>query len=213
MVNIPSFRLFYVKNGKYEIVSDVFVGTRMTETVIFSGMMDRIVFSPYWNVPQSIIDNELKLKIAGDKNYLEENNMEWNGGRVRQKPGPKNSLGLVKFMFPNPNDIYLHDTPAKSLFEFEKRTFSHGCINVKEAKPLALAILKDNPDWPVEKIDKAMSGEKETPCVLKNKIPIYIGYFTAWVNDETGEISFFADVYDRDKQLAKLLYSDDVVMK
>ena len=139
--------------------------------------------------------------------------MEWNGGRVRQKPGPKNSLGLVKFMFPNPNDIYLHDTPAKSLFEFEKRTFSHGCINVKEAKPLALAILKDNPDWPVEKIDKAMSGEKETPCVLKNKIPIYIGYFTAWVNDETGEISFFADVYDRDKQLAKLLYSDDVVMK
>jgi len=212
MVNIPSFRLFYIKNGKYELVSDVFVGTRMTETVIFSGMIDRIVFSPYWNVPQSIIDNELKLKIAADKNYLEENNMEWNGGRVRQKPGPKNSLGLVKFMFPNPNDIYLHDTPAKSLFTFEKRTFSHGCINVKEAKQLAVSILKGNPDWPVEKIDKAMSGEKETTCMLKNKIPIYICYFTTWVNDETGEISFFPDVYDRDKQLDKLLYSDEVVM-
>ena len=213
MVNIPSFRLFYVKNGKYELVSDVFVGTRMTETVIFSGMIDRIVFSPYWNVPQSIIDNELKLKIAADKNYLEENNMEWNGGRVRQKPGPKNSLGLVKFMFPNPNDIYLHDTPAKTLFGFAKRTFSHGCINVQEARQLAISILKDNPDWPVEKIDKAMSGEKETTCMLKNKIPIYICYFTTWVNDETGEISFFPDVYDRDKQLDKLLYSDDVVMK
>ncbi|MEN2398157.1 L,D-transpeptidase family protein [Flavobacterium sp. MC2016-06] len=212
MVNIPSFRLFYVKNGKYDLVSDIFVGTRMTETVIFSGDMDRIVFSPYWNVPASIIKNELRSQIARDKNYLAENNMEWNGGRVRQKPGPKNSLGLVKFMFPNPNDIYLHDTPAKSLFEFEKRTFSHGCINVKEAKKLAIEILKDDPDWPVDKIDKAMSGEKETTCMLKKKIPIYIGYFTAWVNDE-GEISFFPDVYGRDESLDKLLYSDSVTMK
>lgn len=114
--------------------------------------------------------------------------MEW--GKVRQKPGPKNSLGLVKFMFPNPNDIYMHDTPAKSLFEFEKRTFSHGCINVKEAKQLALHILKDDPDWPVDKIESAMSGEKETTCMLKHKIPVYIGYFTCWVQDN-GEINFF----------------------
>lgn len=212
MVNIPSFRLIYVKEGKYDLVSDIFVGTRMTETVIFSGDMDRIVFSPYWYVPTSIIQNELKLQMAGDKNYLAEHNMEWNGGRVRQKPGPKNSLGLVKFMFPNPNDIYLHDTPAKSLFEFEKRTFSHGCINVKEAKGLALAILKNDPDWPAAKIDKAMSGEKETTCMLKKKIPIYIGYFTSWVNDD-GEISFFPDVYGRDESLDKLLYSDSVSMK
>ena len=212
MVNIPSFKLVYVKNGQYELVSDVFVGTRMTETVIFSGNIDRIVFSPYWYDPQSIIKNELKSKIAEDKNYLADHNMEWNGGNVRQKPGPKNSLGLVKFMFPNPNDIYLHDTPAKSLFEFEKRIFSHGCINVKEAKGLALAILKNNPDWPVDKIDQAMSGEKETTCMLKNKIPIYIGYFTAWVSEE-GEIGFYPDVYDRDPQLDKLLYSDTVVSK
>jgi murein L,D-transpeptidase YcbB/YkuD len=212
MVNIPSFKLVYVKNGKYELVSDVFVGTRMTETVIFSGNMDRIVFSPYWYVPQSIIKNELKLKMAEDKNYLADHDMEWNGGNVRQKPGPKNSLGLVKFMFPNPNDIYLHDTPAKSLFEFEKRIFSHGCINVKEAKGLALAILKDDPDWPVDKIDQAMSGEKETTCKLKTKIPIYIGYFTAWVSDD-GEIGFYPDVYDRDPQLDKLLYSDSVAVK
>lgn len=212
MVNIPSFRLVYVKNGKYDLVSDVFVGTRMTETVIFSGNIDRIVFSPYWYVPTSIIQNELKLKMAEDKNYLADHNMEWNGGHVRQKPGPNNSLGLVKFVFPNPNDIYMHDTPAKSLFEFEKRIFSHGCINVKEAKQLALEILKDNPDWPVDKINNAMSGEKETTCMLKNKIPIYIGYFTAWVNDD-GEIGFYPDVYDRDKSLDKLLYSDSVAQK
>lgn len=206
MVNIPSFRLVYVKDGKYDLVSDVFVGTRMTETVIFSGKIDRIVFSPYWYVPASIIKNELKLKIAEDKNYLADHNMEWNGGAVRQKPGPDNSLGLVKFVFPNSNDIYLHDTPAKSLFDFEKRIFSHGCINVRDAKQLALEILKDNPEWPVDKINNAMSGEKETTCVLKNKIPIYIGYFTSWVNDD-GEIGFYPDVYDRDKSLDKLLYS------
>lgn len=212
MVNIPSFRLVYVKDGKYDFVTDVFVGTRMTETVIFSGMMDRIVFSPYWYVPQSIIKNELKSKMAEDKNYLADHNMEWNGGNVRQKPGPKNSLGLVKFMFPNANDIYLHDTPAQSLFDFEKRIFSHGCINVKEAKSLAVELLKDDPDWPVAKIESAMSGEKETTCKLKNKIPIYIGYFTAWVNDD-GEIGFYPDVYDRDPQLDKLLYSDSVALK
>ncbi|WP_163409030.1 L,D-transpeptidase family protein [Flavobacterium ajazii] len=199
MVNIPAYRLLYVKNGVNEFTSDVFVGTTWAETEIFSSTMDKIVFSPYWNVPQSIIDNELKLNMARDKNYLEENNMEWNGGKVRQKPGPKNSLGLVKFLFPNPFDIYMHDTPAKSLFQFEQRTFSHGCINIKEAKKMAHVILKDDPDWTDQKIDVAMNGEKETTCILKNKIPIYIGYFTTWVNEETGEIYFYPDVYQKDK--------------
>ena len=129
-------------------------------------------------------------------------------GQVRQKPGPDNSLGLVKFMFPNSDDIYMHDTPAKSLFEFEKRTFSHGCINVKEAKNLALAILKDDPDWPVSRINEAMKGVKETTCELKRKIPVHIGYFTAWVND-ANEINFYTDVYDRDDRLAELVFAED----
>lgn len=210
MVNIPSFMLYFVRNGKYEIVSNVFIGTPLTKTVIFSGEIDRIVFSPYWNLPQSIINNELKLKMAEDKNYLADHNMEWNGGKIRQKPGPKNSLGLVKFMFPNPNDIYLHDSPAKSLFTFETRIFSHGCINVMLAKELAISILKDYPDWPVEKINQAMSGEKETTCMLTKKVPIYIGYFTAWVN-EAGEISFFEDVYKRDPQLNNILFPGEAV--
>jgi murein L,D-transpeptidase YcbB/YkuD len=210
MVNIPSYHLVYVKNGTYELVSDVFVGSRLNKTVIFSSKIDRIVFSPYWTVPQSIVKNELKSAIASDKNYLKDHNMEWYNGTIRQKPGPNNSLGLVKLLFPNPNDIYMHDTPAKSLFLAQDRAFSHGCINVQKAKDLAIAILKDYPDWPIDRIDKSMSGEKETVCMLKNKIPIYIGYFTAWVND-AGEISFYKDVYDRDSRLSTLLFPDKTV--
>ena len=116
----------------------------------------------------------------------------------------------MKFLFPNSSNIYLHDTPSKSLFERESRAFSHGCINVQKAKDLAVAILKDYPDWPIDRIDNAMSGEKETVCMLKNKIPVYIGYFTAWVND-AGEISFYKDVYDRDSSLSSLLFPDKTV--
>jgi murein L,D-transpeptidase YcbB/YkuD len=151
--------------------------------------------------------------MYADKNYLEENNMEWNGGNVRQKPGPKNSLGLVKFMFPNPYDIYMHDTPSKSLFLLEKRAFSHGCVNIKDAKGLAQAILKDDPDWSTEKIDNAMNGEKETPYELKNKIPLYIAYFTAWVSYDTDEINFYGDIYGKDMDAEQLQNSNSVVME
>jgi len=208
MVNIPSFELVYVKNGKPELVSKVFVGSQLTKTTIFNGNIDRIVFSPYWTVPQSIVDNELKLKMAADKNYLADHNMEMVKGQVRQKPGPENSLGLVKFIFPNPDDIYMHDTPAKTLFEFEKRTFSHGCINVKKAKELAIAMLKDYPEWTPERINKAMDGTEETAFKLPNKVPIYITYFTSWVND-AGDISFYQDVYDRDAELNNFLFPQE----
>ena len=199
LVNIPSYELVYVKNGKVELTSNVFVGAPLTKTTIFNSEIDRIVFSPYWTVPQSIVNNELKSKIASDKNYLAEKNMEIVNGQVRQKPGPDNSLGLVKFMFPNPDDIYLHDTPSKTLFDFEKRTFSHGCINVQKAKELAVAMLKDYPEWTQAKIDKAMDGLKENSFKLSKKVPIYISYFTSLVN-ENGEIGFFQDVYEKDAE-------------
>ncbi|TDX11487.1 murein L,D-transpeptidase [Flavobacterium sp. S87F.05.LMB.W.Kidney.N] len=200
LVNVPSFELVYVKNGKVELTSSVFVGAPLTKTTIFNGEIDRIVFSPYWTVPQSIVQNELKSKIAADPNYLAEKNMEMVNGQVRQKPGPDNSLGLVKFMFPNQDDIYMHDTPSKTLFDFEKRTFSHGCINVKMAKELAVAMLKDYPEWTPAKIDKAMAGKTENSFKLTKKVPIYITYFTSLVN-ENGEIGFFQDVYEKDKEL------------
>ncbi|RZJ52241.1 MAG: L,D-transpeptidase [Flavobacterium sp.] len=200
LVNVPSYEMVYVKNGKVELTSSVFVGSPLTKTTIFNSEIDRIVFSPYWTVPQSIVENELKLKIAADKNYLADHNMEMVNGQVRQKPGPENSLGLVKFMFPNPDDIYMHDTPSKTLFDFEKRTFSHGCINLKMAKELAVAMLKDYPEWTPEKIDKAMAGKSESSFKLAKKVPIYICYFTSLVN-ENGEIGFFQDVYEKDKEL------------
>lgn len=208
IINIPSFKLIYKRNGKKELESNVFLGQIITETVVFSANMSHIVFSPYWNIPKSIIESELKVQMDRDKNYLAKHNIEWNNGNARQKPGMNNSLGLVKFVFPNSNDIYLHDTPSQSLFEMEYRTFSHGCINVAKAKELAILILKDYPDWPIDRINDAMKGVKETTCVLKHKIPIHIGYFTTWVND-SGEICFYIDIYLRDDHLAELLLSDD----
>ncbi len=204
MVNIPSFHLKFVRDGKTELESPVVVGAKLTQTVIFSGRMSYIVFSPYWNLPDDILENEVKPGIEKDKDYLEKHNMEWSGGQLRQKPGKDNSLGLVKFMFPNSNDIYLHDTPSKSLFTKESRAFSHGCIRVGKPKDLAMAIMKNDDKWNSEKIEAAMNAGKESTYGLKAKIPVYIGYFTASV-DANGDISFYEDVYNRDGRLAKLL--------
>ncbi|KQO33208.1 hypothetical protein ASF10_19230 [Flavobacterium sp. Leaf82] len=210
LVNVPSFELVYVKNGKIQLTSNVFVGAPLTKTTIFNSEIDRIVFSPYWTVPQSIVNNELKGKIASDKNYLAEKNMEIVNGQVRQKPGPDNSLGLVKFMFPNPDDIYMHDTPSKTLFDFERRTFSHGCINVKLAKELAVAMLQDYPEWTPAKIDKAMDGKAENSFKLTKKVPIYITYFTSLVN-ENGEVGFYQDVYEKDSEINNSLSTSQSV--
>ncbi|MEL1242300.1 L,D-transpeptidase family protein [Flavobacterium flavipallidum] len=205
-INIPSFQLSYFKNQEVVLRSKVVVGKTMNKTVIFSAPMKYIVFSPYWNVPNSILKNEILPGIAQNKNYLAEHDMEWNDNKVRQRPGPKNSLGLIKFLFPNSNDIYLHDTPSKSLFERETRAFSHGCIRVAKPKELAIEILKDDPKWTPEKIEEAMNSGKESWYTLKNKIPVYIGYFTAWV-DNDGTIHFYNDIYKRDELLANLLFN------
>lgn len=204
-VNIPSYNLLYIKDGKTELISRVVVGKELNKTVVFSGQMSYIAFSPYWNIPKSITDKEIKPAIEKNPNYLAEHNMEWNGNMIRQKPGPNNSLGKVKFMFPNSNNIYLHDTPAKSLFNRDSRAFSHGCIRVEKARELALAILKDDKNWNTQKIDAAMNANKEQSYTLKSKIPVYIGYFTAWA-DENGNVSFYEDIYKRDNRLADLLY-------
>ncbi len=208
LVNIPSYNLTFIRDGNVALKSPVVVGKTMNKTVIFSGKMSYIVFSPYWYIPTSIINKEVKPGIAKNKNYLAQHNMEWNNGNVRQKPGKNNSLGLVKFIFPNSNNIYLHDTPSKSLFENETRAYSHGCVRVGKPRDLAITILKEDKNWTPAKIDAAMNLGRENSYVLKNKIPVYIGYFTAWVNDE-GELNFFQDIYDRDDRLAKLIYSEN----
>jgi len=207
-INIPAYQLIYFKKGEPALQSKVVVGKIMNRTAIFSAPMKYIVFSPYWNVPESILKKEILPDIAKNKNYLAENDMEWYKDYVRQRPGPKNALGLVKFLFPNSNSIYLHDTPAKSLFDRETRAFSHGCIRVEKPVELANKILENDSNWTPEKIDEYMHRRKEYWYTLKNKIPVYIAYFTAWV-DREGEIHFYDDVYERDELLASMLFKDN----
>lgn len=204
-VNIPSFRLHYIRDKKPVLVSNVVVGKEANKTVVFNGEMSYIAFSPYWNVPNSILQNEILPAIKKNPAYLAQHNMEWNGNRVRQKPGGSNSLGLVKFMFPNSNNIYLHDTPAKTLFSRDERAFSHGCIRVEKARDLAVAITAKDGNWTEKQVDAAMNKGAENIYRLKQRIPVYIGYFTAWA-DESGSTAFYEDIYKRDDKLAGLLF-------
>lgn len=206
-VNIPSFRMLYFRDGKPFIISKVVVGKELHQTVVFSGEMSYIAFSPYWNVPHSILVKEILPAIKKDPAYLRKQNMEWADGQVRQKPGGNNALGKVKFMFPNSNNIYLHDSPAKAYFGKEKRAFSHGCIRVAKARELALAIMKKDSNWQTEQVDLALNGTKEKTYLLKEKIPVYIAYFTAW-SDENGNVAFYEDVYARDERLGQILFKN-----
>ena len=156
-------------------------------------------------MPPGILKDEVLPGIARNKNYLASHNMEWNGGAVRQKPGPRNSLGQVKFLFPNSYNIYLHDSPAKSLFNEEKRAFSHGCIRVGEPKKLAQFLLRNDAAWDSIKITRAMNAGKEQYVNVKDTVPVFIGYFTAWV-DRNGKLNFRDDVYGHDKKMKERLF-------
>ena len=210
VVNIPAYELTFFRDGKPQLRSKVVVGKIMNKTVIFSAAMKHIVFRPYWNVPASILKNEILPAIKKNPDYLKQHNMEWNNNTVRQKPGITNSLGLVKFLFPNSNAIYLHDTPSKSLFSRENRAFSHGCIRVAKPRELAAMIMKNDKGWTADKINAKMDSGDEYWYTLKEAIPVYIGYFTAWVDDQ-GALHFYKDVYERDEKLATILFQDKVM--
>ena len=124
---------------------------------------------------------------------------------IREKPGPNNSLGLVKFLFPNPYDIYMHDTPARELFKKNKRDFSHGCIRLEEPLRLAQFLLRNDSSWTNEKIARYMHGGKETFIRVKKKVPVFIAYFTAWV-DTRGSLNFRQDIYGHDLRMKNLLF-------
>jgi len=205
LVNIPEFKLHAYENGNYAFDMVVVVGSTQHNTVIFTGDLKNVVFSPYWNVPTSILKKEVLPGIKKNKNYLAAHNMEWNGNRVRQKPGPKNSLGLVKFLFPNSYDIYFHDTPSKSLFGENTRAVSHGCIRLAEPKKMASWVLRNDANWNDAKITAAMNSGKEKFVVVKQKLPVFIGYFTAWV-DRNGKLNFRDDIYGHDKKMMAQLF-------
>lgn len=206
LVNIPEYKL-HVFEAKKEVLSmGIVVGKAANKTVIFSNELKNIVFSPYWNIPPSIVRAEILPAMRGNRNYLAQKNMEQYGQSeglpmIRQKPGNTNSLGRVKFLFPNNYNIYLHDTPAKSLFAEEKRAFSHGCIRLAQPKKLAEYLLADRPEWTSAKIDKAMNSKTEIWISMKQHIPVFITYFTSWVS-ANGSINFREDLYGHDQEMA-----------
>jgi murein L,D-transpeptidase YcbB/YkuD len=203
-VNIPEFVLHAYDDDSLLWNMNVVVGKDVNKTVIFAGTISQVVFSPYWNVPPSILKKEILPGIQKNPNYLETHHMEKYVDGVRQKPGAWNSLGAVKFLFPNSHSIYLHDTPSKSLFQESKRAFSHGCIRVADPKFLANYILRNDSTWTADRIAKAMASGKEQYVAVKDQMPVYITYFTAWV-DRQGDLNFREDIYKRDGQLSGLL--------
>lgn len=212
VVNIPEFMLHLLENGKKEFDMNVVVGKEGHSTMQFTGTMNQVVFAPYWNVPPNIVTKEIMPEIEKDAHYLEKNDMEDQGDKdgdgihdIRQLPGEKNALGKVKFLFPNSFDIYLHDTPAKSLFSKDKRAFSHGCIRLADAKKMAEYLLRNDPDWDAAKIDEAMNTKEQKIVKLKNKAEVFITYYTAWV-DEEGRLNFRDDVYGHDKKVKAQLF-------
>jgi murein L,D-transpeptidase YcbB/YkuD len=212
VVNIPEFMLHVLEDGKKEFDMNVVVGKEGHSTMQFTGTMNQIVFAPYWNIPPNIVTKEIMPEIEKDAHYLVENDMEDQGDKdgdgihdIRQLPGEKNALGKVKFLFPNSFDIYLHDTPAKSLFSKDKRAFSHGCIRLADAKKMAEYLLRNDPDWDAAKIEEAMNTKEQKIVKLKNKAEVFITYYTAWV-DEEGRLNFRDDVYGHDKKVRAQLF-------
>ncbi len=201
-VNVPSFRLDAYDSGQKTLSMKVVVGDEYEgkSTPVFSDSMETVAFRPYWNITPSIQAKEIVPKLASNPGYLERENMEWysDGGarRIRQRPGGKNALGLVKFLFPNNFNIYLHDTPAKALFKQEDRAASHGCIRLEKPAELAQWVL----GWDATRVEQAMNGGGDNKQVrVSPKIPVYIVYFTAYFRD--GQLFFGDDIYNRDDTL------------
>jgi L,D-transpeptidase YcbB len=226
LVNTANFQLDFLHNRDTIFSSKVIVGKSYHSTPQFSAQMSYIVFSPTWTVPTSITRNEIVPLVKKNHNYLASKNMKIlnaSGGEVspssidwakvnprtfpytiRQDPGESNSLGLVKFMFPNKHSVYIHDTPSRSLFERENRALSHGCIRIQRPFDFAKLLLSHDESWTDDRIKEAMHQPKEVTVTLNRKIPVAIIYMTYWANGG-GEMFFRRDIYGRDAEIAKAL--------
>lgn len=232
-INIPMFRLWAWDAGAAESASalsmEVIVGRAVrTQTPVFADEMTHLIFRPYWNVPRSILRNEVLPAALRDPGYLARHDMEIVSGpgddatpvaatpealeaaragvlRIRQRPGPKNSLGLVKFIFPNDDNVYLHGTPARELFARSRRDFSHGCVRVQNPPALAQWLLKDQPAWNAERIAAAMEGTRSQQVNLSAPVPVLLYYLTAAVSPDDGLLHFADDIYGHDAALDRAL--------
>lgn len=214
-INIPMFQLWAWDgtrpDGKASFQTDVIVGRALnTRTPVFVEEMEYIVFRPYWNVPTSIVRNEILPAMAKQPEYLRRHNMEIVSApdapiRIRQRPGPTNALGLVKFVFPNDDGVYLHGTPAPALFAKVRRDFSHGCVRAKDPVGLAEWALADQPEWTRERILAAMHGNESLRVDLARPIRVILFYLTAVVMPEDGTVHFAKDIYGHDARLDRML--------
>lgn len=232
-INIPMFRLWAWDAGAPEtspaLGMGVIVGRALrTQTPVFSDEMTHLIFRPYWNVPRSILRNEVLPAAERDPSYLARHEMELVEGqgddakpvaatpqnleaaragalRIRQRPGPKNSLGLVKFIFPNDDNVYLHGTPARELFARSRRDFSHGCVRLEDPPALAQWLLKDQPGWTRERIEAAMDGPRSQRVDLSAPVPVILYYVSAAVMPEDGRLHFADDLYRHDAALERAL--------
>jgi murein L,D-transpeptidase YcbB/YkuD len=225
-VNVPLFRLWASdpKTGAEPLRMNVVVGKSLDhKTPIFIDRMEYVIFRPYWNPPYSITVKEIVPHARRDAAYLDRESMEIVAsgaddapplpatpenlshvlaGRlyVRQKPGPKNSLGLAKFIFPNSANVYMHGTPAQQLFSRARRDFSHGCIRLEDPARLAEWVLRDQPEWTRQRIEAAMQGARPTRVNLKEPLTVILFYDTVHVNSE-GVVFFVDDIYGHDSRL------------
>jgi murein L,D-transpeptidase YcbB/YkuD len=213
-VNIPEFKMALINNGQTELEMRVVVGkAQQNRTPVFSDKMTYLEINPAWNIPSEIAEEEILPKVAADPGYLASHNMEevQEGStiRYRQRPGPDNPLGQIKFMFPNEHDIYLHDSPAEHLFAETERDFSHGCIRLEKPMDLAHVLLKDS-EWTPEKLQEALASGETKSITLPHPLPVHLLYFTAWM-DKDGSVEFRRDVYGHDTKLAKALSEEPIV--
>lgn len=230
-VNIADYNLKLFVNNQLKMEMKTIVGREQRSTPVFSDTIDYLVLNPYWYVPESIAVKDILPEIKKDQKYLEENNfslfqytgnnkleeidpdeVEWNqineenfNYLIRQNPGNNNSLGRVKFMFPNKFSVYLHDTPGKYLFSKNQRNFSSGCIRIEKPVDLAEYLLNDQEEWTRNNIEEEMKKDTEKIIYLNNPIKIYLQYNTAWVN-HFGNLNFREDIYNRDQKIMEAYF-------
>lgn len=222
--NIPEFHVRVVKNEQVVHDERMIVGKTDKQTPVFSDTMETVVFHPFWGVPNSIKVNEILPSLAHGGRVLERHNLrlqyrgrpvnpqsiDWSRTDIRnfhvyQPPGGSNVLGEVKFLFPNRHQVYMHDTPEKHLFKNKERTFSHGCMRVRDPLRLAKAVLHHDRGWTMDKVNSTVDrGPQNNNITLKNKVPVHVTYFTA-VADEDGNVQAFRDIYGHEKRISLAL--------
>lgn len=231
-INVPEYMLRVYKGKKTSLEMKVVLGDEFNTTPVFIDTLEYIVFSPTWTVPPGIMEEEVipnlkgnplaydttRFRILKKGKMIDPTEEDWQAEdldpkqyEVIEKPGPDNSLGLVKFMMPNDMHIYLHDTPADHLFNKRKRAYSHGCIRLERPMDMTKYLLADQPSWDEKKIAEAMKSEEPTSAPLKKKLPVHIDYRTVWV-DEEGKLNFREDIYGHDQQQLRKLNRVDAIL-